>query len=1728
MSQTRIDSRTASESNPGADSPVAIADAGALRQPESVLLETEGDLAWFRMSDPNRGEAHLELRTAWIHDDSCKRIEHEFDLRHRLQPEWALVPSRLQRTDEGPALVYPDSSDISFASLANGTLEIGRLLLIAARAAGALARLHESRLLHCDLRPSRLVWDGRDHVRLRSFMLARERDDSCRLVPPPRSIGFAYASPEQLSPQNAYVDERSDLYSFGITLFELLTGALPFSATSHAEWLHAHVAVIPQEASAVRRDTPEPLNTIILTLIAKDPADRYQSAAALEADLSRCLDAWTQGHAIPDFQPASIASARRLSRRATLFGRDDELRRLADAHSRVARAGDAQLVLLSGPPGAGKTALASEFESRLREKAAVFATGKPDQYQPATPYAPVVQALRALVVNALGWTRSAVDALRARMLDYPTGQIAMVVDLVPELELIVGELPGRPHSLTGQVPGFVQRALIGAFVAFGRHGSPVVLFLDDLQWADDASLAFVEMLVRERPSDVLVVGAFRDDESTHSSRFAEFLRNVQLDVTAAFRIALTPLRVDDTRRLLGAALGETDTRLDRLARLVHAKTRGNPFHANQLLRTLVDESVIRFDHTAEQWTWNWESVVQHRETDSIVELLIARLGHLSTPVRDLLRLSACIGVRTDEALLSRVSGVPAGRLLEQLEPAQRAGLIVATEDGWSFAHDRIQEASYALTDPANRPSEHARIALAMIDLWRDRLNDVAFAIASQIELSDGAQICDGQNVTFTAALICAAERAVSAAARPRALQYLEAANRLLGADRWSTHYAEARRIGLLRCECLLGIADLDGAALEIDALFAALKPGIDMADAYRLKAALLTVSSDYRGAVAIALSGLDSLGVSLPATPSPAQVRDSYQAVMDRLAGRPVSELIHLPKMTDPHVEAAVALLTALEASIFYQSNGLTLLHFATMVRLTLEHGVTAASVQGLAWFGVYIADLYDEPEKGLDFAEAALALVERHGYERYRTATLVALDQVAVWTRPLDYALGRAREAKAAGNQSAELRWLCYSCNHIISDLLVMGADLEKVRAETDALVTIARGAGYDDIVEIVSTQAEFVASLQHEQSQVVGTWEPAHALAVSAGRSTRTPMATLQCWTYVLRGQAAFLLGDLELAARSFDATRDLTWASPAHIHLSDYRFYAALTATQASAAFADGRSLPDSVADHRQRFAVWAQRNPGTFRNKLVLIDAELARLAGDHVGAMRLYDEAANLAASADFVHEQALAYELAARHADAVGLGSVARHYLRLALASYRRWGAHAKVLQLETKHPFLAARVSTGEHEPTFRGQKQLDFDLAMKTAQALSEEIDFPALIDTLMKSMIVHAGARYGLLVLMRDGEPFIEAAARVVEGVVNVELRSEVPTDAKVPLSILYTVMRTRQTVVFDDADSQARPQHEISLAAHHARSILCLPLMKQGALVGVLYLENNLATSVFAPQKIAMLEILAPQAANALETTCLYARLLDENTRRRETEMALRQARGELARTAHLTVLAELAASIAHEVNQPLTSIVSNVGACHRWLQLNPPDLDEVRATLEDIRSAGVRAADVVRSIRALAKQAPAALAPVRVDDLVSEVLALTAVEIEAKHVRLIHRSEAGDVHVLADPTQIKQVVLNLITNALDAMTRETGKRELAISSSVHDGWVAVRVKDTGPGIPEAIRDRVFEPFFTTKDSGMGMGLAICRSIMEAHGGTLEASSESCDGTALVFRLPATQP
>jgi PAS domain S-box-containing protein len=1804
----------------------------------------EGDIALYRGS--GNGLAPVLLVAAEETSLGCvERLEHEYALKGELDAGWAARPVALTRYKDRVALVFEDPGGTPLDRLIGRPLDVSHFLRIAIPLVTALRQMHERGLIHKDIKPANILVDAASGgVWVTGFGIASRLPREYQApAPPPEVIAgtLAYMAPEQTGRMNRSVDSRSDLYALGVTFYEMLTGQLPFTAADPMEWVHCHIARQPVPPNERGAGVPGPLSAIVMKLLAKTAEERYQTAAGVEADLRRSLAEWESYGRIDPFLVGAYDVSDRLLIPEKLYGREREIDTLLTSFDRVVANGTLELVLVSGHSGIGKSSVVNELHKALVPQRGLFASGKFDRYKRDTPYATLGQAFQSLVRLLLSHSEEELGGWRDSLSAALGSNGQLIVNLVPELEFVIGKQPPVAELPPQDAQNRFQMVFRRFLGVFARKEHPLALFLDDLQWLDAATLDLLEHLVtHSEVRYLLLVGAYRDNEVGPAHPLLRTLEAIRKADARVNEIMLAPLELDDVGRLIADALHCDPERAWPLAELIQEKTRGNPFFAIQFFTALSEEGPLAFDPVTGAWQWDIDRIRAKSYTDNVVDLMGAKLQRFSSTTQEALKQLACLGNIAPIATLALVHGETEEAIHGALWEAVHAGLVFREDNAYRFLHDRIQQAAYSLIPDEQRADVHLRIGRALLaSMTANELAEHLFDVANQF--NRGATLLADRDEKAQVATIDlrAGRKAKASTAYASACVHLAAGMALLDEKDWGSRYELTFSLWLERTECEFLTGNFDLAKQLIGELLQRAASKVDQAAVYHLKVDFHVIQSENQQAVASALACLCLFGIDLPAHPTWEQVQTEYATVWQTLQGRPIESLIDLPLMTDPELLAAMQVFSVLTPAAYFTDFHFFCLFACRMVRISMQHGISGASTHGHALLGFILGPVFHRYGEGYRFAKLACDLVEKHGFVAYQAKAYRVTTRVAFWTQPIATVIDFNRAALRTAIETGDLTSACFSMDRSVTVVILRNDPLDAVWRESEKSLDFVRKAGFRDMADAIVSQQRFIATMQGRTATFSTFSDAQFDEATFEAQLTRDRMTLMICCFYwILKLKARFLSGDYAEALAAADKAKPLLWAAVAQIQSLDYFYYAALTvAALYEEASDDEQTGCDLLTAHREQLREWADNYPPTFGDKYALVSAEIARLEGRDADAMRLYDQAIRSAREHGFVQNEGLAHEVAARFYAARGVETIAHACLRNARHCYLRWGAFGKVRQLEQLHPHLRdAPVPASPTATIGAPVEQLDVGTVLKAAQAVSGEIVLGELIKTLLRIAVEHAGAERGLLILFPGDEPQIAAEATTGRGQVEVTLR-QTAVSAGLPETVLHTVIRTRQSVILDDALAQNPFSADEYISQKHARSVLCLPLVKQTKLIGVLYFENNLASHVFTPARISVLELLASQATISLENARLYndlqereariRRLVDSNivgiviwdvqgriieanqafldiigyvredlvsgrlrwreltpaewreadeqalaeleaagtvqprekeyfrkdgsrvpvlvaraifewnrdqgvafvvdlTERKHVEGALHDAQTNLAHVVRITTLGELAASISHEVNQPLAAVVNAAAACRRWLDHGTPNLDEARSAVDWITKEANRASEVIQRVRALANKTSIKKVPLDLNDVVREVIALVQRELISHQVSLRTELAPALPMILGDRVQLQQVIINLVMNGLEAMQSVTDRpRELVIRSRKDETQqVLVSVTDCGVGISAENADRLFNAFFTTKSSGMGMGLSICRSIMEGHGGRLWATANVPHGTTFQFTLP----
>jgi PAS domain S-box-containing protein len=1416
-----------------------------------------------------------------------RRLEHEYSLAAELELAWAAVPLALTRHEGRMVLVLKDPGgeplDRILERDLGQPLDLTRCLRIAIGLTTALGQVHRHGLIHKDVKPANVLVDDANNVWLTGFGIASQLPHECQAPAAPEIIAgtLAYMAPEQTGRMNRSIDTRSDLYSLGVTLYQMLTGVLPFVAADPLEWVHCHIARQPT-APRDRVVVPEQISAIVMKLLAKNAEERYQTASGLEADLRRCLSERQSHGGIGAFPLGSHDLSDRLLIPEKLYGREREIDALVAAFDRVVSQGTPELVLVSGYSGVGKSSVVNELHKVLVPPCGLFAVGKFDQYKRDIPYATLAQAFQTLVRQILVKSEAEVDPWRAAVGDAvgPSGQL--IVDMIPEVEFLIGKQPPVPDLPPQDAQNRFQLVFRRFLGAFARPEHPLALFLDDLQWLDAATLDLLEHLVTHpEVRHLLVVGAYRDNEVSSSHPLARMLGSIRKAGAKMREIVLVPLSPDDVDQFVAAALHCERDAAQPLAQLVHEKTAGNPFFAVQFLTALAEEGLLTFDRDAAAWIWDLVHIRTKGYTDNVVDLMVGKLKQLSGATQAALQQLACLGNVVEFAILTRVQGKLEEEIHAALWQAARTGLILRREGSYAFVHDRIQEAAYALIPDCERARVHLRIGRALLaSMTADGLAEHLFDVANQLNRGAALLMDRDEKAQVATIDLRAGRKARAAAAYASARVYFSAGMALLDERDWGSQYALTFGLWLERAECELLSGDFENAEQLIVVLLARAESKVDQAAAYHLKVRLHDVKGQSPQAVASALACLNLFGIEIPAHPTGEQVQAEYETVWQTLNGRPIESLIDLPLMTDPELQAAMEVFSALTISAYLTDFRLSCLQVCRMVKISMQYGPSGASAHAYGYWATLLGPVFHRYRDAHRFAKLACDLVEKHGFTAYQAKVHYSMGTHAFWTQPIATATDFMRATSRAAIEMGDMTLACYGLSQTVTGLLLRNDPLDAVWRESEMALDFARKAKYSDAVDMIGTQQRFIATMRG-RTVAFSTFSDARFDETTFEVQLTGDRMTLKiCAYWILKLKARFLSGDYAEALAAADKVKPLLSTAAALIYLLDYFYYAALTvaACYGNASADEQQGWRELLRAHREQLREWAENYPPTFADKHVLVLAEIARLEEREPDAMRLYEQAIHLACDYGFVQNEGLAHELAARFYLARGFETIAHTYLRNARHCYDRWGALGKVKQLDARYPQLhEERVPMSTIDTIDTPVGQLDVETVVKASQALSSEIVLPKLIEKLMRFAVEHAGAERGLLLLLRGDEPQIEAVAAAFHGGVKVTVRRAAVTPFDLPKSALHYVLRTRERVVLDDASIRNMYSEDDYVREKRPRSVLCLPIVKQTQLIGILYMENNLTPRAFTSERLAVLELLAAQAAISLENANLYSGL-----------------------------------------------------------------------------------------------------------------------------------------------------------------------------------------------------------------------------------------------------------
>ncbi len=1414
-------------------------------------------------------------------------------------------------------------------------MPVSNFLPLAINLSKILGRIHAANIIHKDINPGNIVLNPNTGVvKIIDFGIATRFSRTNPTFKSPHVLEgtLAYLSPEQTGRMNRSIDYRTDFYSLGVTFYELLTGQVPFPTTDVLELVHCHLAKPPIPPYELNAKIPKPVSDIILKLMAKNAEDRYQSAWGIKADLENCAYQLETSGQINPFQLGLQDVSDQFQIPQKLYGREEEISELLEAFERVAgredaqrrRYGDAErddipaspylrvptsceMMLVSGYAGVGKSALVQELYKPITARRGYFTSGKFDQLQRNIPYSAIVDALRKLVQQLLGEPDEQVQQWRSRLLEALRSNGQLIIDVIPEVELIIGKQPPVPEVGATEAQNRFNR-VFGQFIrVFCAKDHPLVIFLDDLQWIDSATIQLIElMLLDEQTQSLFLIGAYRDNEVSPTHPFALALERLRQQEAVLEEIVLVPLTLEPLTQLIAETLHQDTNTVRSLAELVLRKTEGNPFFVGEFLQLLSSENLLSFIPPQSSlskggskggWQWNIAQIEAQNITDNVVELLLIKLKKLPENTQQLLQLAACIGAEFDLETLAIVFKQSPKTVFQDLLAAIQAGLIQLLCEldenllvqEYKFLHDRVQQAAYALIDESHKQGVHLQIGRNLLEKTSpEQRAERLFEIVDH--LNYGTELITEQSEQNEIAKLNlqAGQKALAATAYEAAFKYFDTGLKLLDVESWQREYNLTLALHSEAAEAAYLSGHFDEMERLVEEVLNRAKTVLDKVKAYDSRIQAWLSRGDPKEALKTGLEVLQLLGISLVEAPSQLDVQAGLEETASRFAGQEIEDLINLPEMTEPVPLAAIYILASTVGAAFMVSPALMVLIVCKMVNLSIANGNTIWSLLGYATYGMMLCGVVQDIELGYRFGKLSLNLAKRLSNKKGNCkALLVAGFHIIHWKDHLKETFPILADGYQSGVESGEFEFAGYCAFSLCYCPFFAGQELTELEQQT----AIYRKATNQIRRETPST---WLAMLQQTILNLRGQSENPSRLVgylydeeQALSRAIAVKDGTSLHYFYLNKLILCYLFEEYEQAAKTATLAEQYLSAATALISVSIFHFYDSLIVLSllADASNSEKEAWLNRVNANQEKMQKWAHHAPMNFLHKFHLVEAEKARVSGQFFEAEEFYEQAIQGAKENEYLQEEALGYELAAKHYLARGRERFAQLYMKEAHYCYERWGAMAKVKDLEARYPPFFPQSQSIASIPilttsgTTSNTSSIAFDLAavMKASQAISSEIELEQLLRSLMQILIENAGAQTGCLLLENAGEWAIEADCELAEGESGgaTQVLQSTPMTNRLPESIIQYVIRTHESVILNNATYEGNFINDSYIQHHQAQSVLCLPLLKQSTLVGVLYLENRLVSGAFTAERSQLLSLLSTQAAIAIENAKLYS-------------------------------------------------------------------------------------------------------------------------------------------------------------------------------------------------------------------------------------------------------------
>jgi len=1775
------------------------------------------------------------LKGEYPNPERIVRFKREYELLIGLNLEGTIKAYSLESFNNSYAILMEDfGAEALNKLLGKRKLTLNEFLNLSIKITEILGQLHQLNIIHKNINPSNIVWNQEtDQIKIIDFGISTVLSSEIAAIQNPNEFEgtLSYISPEQTGRMNRIIDYRSDMYSLGVTLYEIMTGQLPFICRDAMELIHCHLAKVPVQphllkSSILYEDSGglEILSKIIMKLLSKGSEDRYLSYFGLKYDLEKCSKYLNKRKTLSglDFNPGKNDFSDKFQIPQKLYGRENEITILLDAFQRICNRTSGEkaieMLIVTGYAGIGKSALVNEIHKPIVEKRGYFISGKFDRFKHNIPYSALTRAFQELMRQILMESESQIIQWKNKILEAvgPNGQV--IIDVIPEVEMIIGKQPPVPELLPAKTQNRFNMYFLNFITTFADEHHPLVIFLDDLQWADIPTLNLLErLMIDTKTRYLLIIGAYRENEvdSSHPLFLAlERLKNENAVITFITLHSLSPGHI---YQIISDSFKCTYAEAEILGNICLSKTDGNPFFLIQFLNSLVDQGFIKFKTESLKWEWDAAMIEKADITNNVVELMTARIQKLPEKTKRILKLASCIGNRFDLETLAIINEKTAVETANELDEALKSGLIQPIGEGYrlagyldflkdskyteklkheiqyKFLHDRVHQASNNLMGDEYK-GVHLKIGRLLLNKFAvEEREENIFDIVNYLD--SGIELIDNQlEKNLLANLnLQAGRKAKAATAYEIAYQYFNTGLNLLDANAWENNYDLSLEMNIETAEasCLTGNFDkMDELAKEI---ISNAKTLLERIRINEIIIRSLMARDRFSEGIDNAIQILRELGVHI--TPEPSKIRVLINLFFLRIMfiSKNIKDLKDLPVMTDEHKLAAMRILMNAASSAYYSNIQLAIVMAIKMVHLSVKYGNSPFSSFAYELYGIILQGLLGKIILGYKFGEFSIEILNRFNAKEY-SARISFIFNVFMrhWKDKLSDTIKPFIESFHKGLETGDYEFAALSSAYIGIHSFHSGIRLELTADEMRKSVKLVTNLKQEVTLIVLKLNLQVVLNLMGKSGNTTsitgGDYDEAEMIPRLIKTNDTADLGSL----FVMKSFLCIIFDENKESIRIVRETEKYKLTNLGLIYMQLLYFYTSLIylSLYRGASIQKQLLYRKKIYLNQKQLKKWARYAPENMMHKWYIVEAERHRVRGNYLKAMKHYDEALLLARQNGYIHEEALANELAAKFYLSRGNDRIARAYMKEACYLYTIWGAQAKVDHLNKKYPEIlhalpdlrnrGDAVEFSKSDLTGTPSENLDLASVQKASHTISGEIHLDKLLKKLMDIVITNAGAQRGFFLLNEEEGLFVEGEA--VAG------RDEITVLQHLPFSlcgdiahvIVNYVLRVNKTIVLDDASDEGIFKSDEYVKRNRLRSVLCLPLIFQNKLNGILYLENNLTPGTFTTERVEVLNILTGQIVISIENARLYRNLeeynrtLEENVAKRTTEISqqneklnrqkkelgqalenLRQSQNKLIQAEKMASLGQLVAGIAHEINNPVNfisagvdSLSTNIEEIRQVLdiyhEITPSNVEdkiieieelkekveyneaigEITRLINSIKNGTKRTTDIVKGLRTFSRMDEDVIKTADIH----EGLDTTLILLHSKYKNRIEiiRNYGNIPQIECFPSQLNQVFMNILANAVDSIV---DKGTIIISTSINNEIIQISIKDTGRGIDENLQEKIFEPFFTTKEvgKGTGLGLSISHGIIEKHKGSIDFKSEVGKGSEFIISLPLKQ-